>query len=412
VELGDITATREGTTLAVAALMQVGALDVVREEKTHPAIEHDAMVARQFAASHAAVLLTDAGTDHALVVLRHGLGAVGALHGDHRWTDLDGLPIDAVTAALLAGSDDAIAARAIEIVRAAYVEHDIIRDTRGVCVAVVIVGSAAPFGAPRAIRALARASRSLVGWASASGDAEVAALALIEHIDRAVIVHDHELVLAANRAAAHLLRCPRADALVGLPLSTLFPRLPRLPFFAAELGMVRRDQSVVRVCTREHSLVLAGRTLRALLVEESAAPPSPPTIELAPIVDSVVASVNASLRRAGRVRVLRGRNPLVVADAAALREVISLALLDAASSLDERDATHNCIEIGFLERDDGDAVLQITARGTLIPARTSHEPVGSAVCGVRVGRLGGDLEIEPATSDRRVVRVVLPRSYR
>jgi PAS domain-containing protein len=392
--------------------MTAGAINVVCEELTNPAVEHDALVARDFAVSLASVLLCDGAADRALVVILRNGAALGVLHGDNRWTDLDGLPLGAVGAALLRGDDATIAASASALLKLPLVDLEIVRGAGGACVGLVAIAGDVILPAARSGRALARAAAALGAWTSAGTTADGAALALIDRIDHAVIVHDHDLVLAANRAAAKLLGHARADALVGVPLASLFPRMPRLPFFAAELGAVRADRQMIRVCTREHALVLGGRGLRALLIEEANPSDLLPGIELAPIVDAVMSELLPTLRRCARVSVTRGSRPLVAAEADTLRDVVSLAVLDVASFLDEQAAGTNRLDIGILERPDGDVCVEVTGTGSLVQARCPAEPIGAALTGIRVGALGGDLEMASTGNDRRVLRLVLPRGFR
>jgi len=130
-----------------------------------------------------------------------------------------------------------------------------------------------------------------------------------------------------------------------------------------------------------------------------------------PIVREAVASLAPILRHIGRVSVSEVAAPFVAVHAVPLREVVELALLDAATVLDETAAAGNRLAIAMYDSPDGDAVIEITASGTLVSARCSAEPIGSAVCGERMGELGGDLEIATTLRDRRVIRLVLPRGY-
>jgi hypothetical protein len=392
--------------------MTVGAHIVIRDEITHPAVEHDALVARDFAVSLGNVLLTDGAADRSLVVIVRNGTPLGALLGEVRWTDLDGLPLDAIGAALATGSEEAIAAAVGALLRLSCVDLEIVRNTRGQCVGLVAIAAEAILPPARAGRALSRGAAALGAWAGAGADAGAAALALIDRIEQAVIVHDHDLVLAANRAAAHLTGHAGPDALIGIPLARLFPRLPRLPFFAAELGMKRADGAMLRVCTREHALVLAGRGLRALLVEPATPRDTLPGIELAPVVDDVVQALRPLLRRCARVHVVRNARPLVAADVCTLREIIELAVLDVAAALDETSAANNRLEVGIHERSDGDVCVEVMGSGSLVSAGCAAEPVGSAICGLRLGAVGGDLEVSSTVRDRRVLRLVLPRGYR
>lgn len=391
--------------------MRAEALDVlVRDEPTSPALEHDDMVVRRLAASLAAVLVSDAAADRALVVLWRGASIVGAFQGDHVLTDLDGLPVAALGAALRGGSAPDIAGFVHALVESPVIDHEVVRDAAGACVGVVAVGAHGPLPAMRAARALARAAAALGGWARASVDGSSAALALIERIEDAIIVHDHELVLAANRAAVRLLGCDRPDAVAGMPLTMIFPRLPRLPFFAAELGMMRADRSVLRVSTRAHGLLLSGRGVRALVIEEAQPSMLGTTgIDPAPVIRDAAEALAPVLRRTGRVVVGPNGHLRVAVHPVPLRDVVELALLDAATALDEQAAADNRLEVGIAESPDGDVVIEITARGTLVAARVSAEPIGSAVCGARIGELGGDLEVATTVRDRRVIRLVLPQ---
>lgn len=383
---------------------------MVRDEPTQPALEHDEMIVRRLAASLAAILIADAGADRALVVLWRSSSIVGALQGDHLLTDLDGLPVAALGAALRGRATPDIAGFVNALLETTAVEHEIVRDAAGACVGVVAVGATRALPGVRADRALSRAAAALAAWSRASADATMPGVALIERLDDAVLVHDHDHALAANRAAVRMLGADRAEAVVGLPLAMIFPRLPRLPFFAAELGMMRSDRTIVRVSTRAHGLLLAGCAVRALIIEE--AQPSLEGalgIDPAPVVREAAAALAPVLRRAGRVVVADSGSLVVAVHPASLREIVELALLDTATALDELAVAHNRLEVGIHESPDGDVVIEMTARGVLVAARCTAEPIGSAVCGQRIGELGGDLEIATTLRDRRVIRLVLPQ---
>lgn len=379
-----------------------------REEPTYPILDHDALVRRHFTAALAAVTTSAAAADRSLIAMRSGDRFVGALHGDETLTDLDGLPLGAIAAAL--DDDGPELDHALALLMSSHeVEHDVVFDDAGRAIGLIAVAADALL-VERARRAVRAASASLAGWIGVDTAAPAPAGALLERIRAPVIVVDQDVVLTANAAGLKLAGHTDVAAFAGTQLGALLPRLPRLPFFVAEVGLIRADRTVVRVRIREHSLVVGGRTRRALLVEDPApASDRVGAIEVVTWVDRVISTLDPTVRRCARVNVARGGRQQVAVRADDLADVLALAVLDAASALDER-ALGNRIDASVHDHPSGDVVVEITARGTLAPAGRPAEPVGAAVLGVRLGQLGGDLELATTARDRRVLRLVLPRA--
>lgn len=260
------------------------------------------------------------------------------------------------------------------------VDHTVARDRSGAIVGVIAVRYPGRISSVWLGTVLARAASSMAAWLAIESGWQ--ARSLLDEIEEPALAHESGIILLANAPLARVLRKNTAD-LIGTRVLEILPRLQ---------------------LSRSCSLVVGGTTRAAMIFEQ---PQARPSTSLLGAFERVLATRYPHLRRTAHLTIEDRDHAAIAAPAAAVEELVSLALLDVTSTFANASAANHvrCRVV----REGTSVILELIATGPMCGGPGS-EQLGTVLCTTRARALGGDLVSETSRSERRVIRVSLPEA--